>query len=289
MKNILVTGGKGQLASCIEDCAASTLEYNFIYVDVDDLDITRLNQVMDFFSTHNITFCVNCAAYTNVDKAESEKEIAQKVNVEGAKNLAMVCEKYKVKLIQISTDFVFDGKQPFPYLESDAPKPLGIYGMTKLEGEIAVANVLKEYFILRTSWLYSEHGHNFCKTMLRLGTERDVLQVVSDQVGTPTYAMDLAKVILKIITTDKVEYGTYHYSNEGVASWYDFAKSIFDLSGIEVKVLPIRSSGYPTPAERPAYSVMDKSKIKTELGIEIPHWRDSLITAVQKIKPTDNL
>lgn len=276
MKEVLITGGKGQLASCIKDKATSLKEYNFVYVDLDELDITRPDQVMRFFDTHDIGFCVNCAAYTNVDKAESEKEIAQKVNVNGAKNLAMACKRHNAKLIQISTDFVFDGKQPFPYLEDDATAPLGIYGFTKLEGEIATANVLKEHFILRTSWLYSEHGHNFCKTMLRLGAERDVLQIISDQVGTPTYAGDLAEVILKLITADKVEYGIYHYSNEGVASWYDFAKSIFDISATKIKVLPIRSAGYPTPAERPAYSVMDKSKIKKELGIDIPYWRDSL-------------
>lgn len=284
MKNVLITGGKGQLASCIKDIAQALKEYHFIYVDVDELDITKTNEIATFFDMHSIDYCVNCAAYTNVDKAESELETATKINVDGARNLAESCRKHNAKFIQISTDFVFDGKTSLPYEEQDVTKPLGVYGLTKLNGELATFESLKEFFILRTSWLYSEHGHNFCKTMLRLGSERDVLNVVGDQVGTPTYAGDLAKVILKVITDDSIEYGTYHYSNEGVASWYDFAKAIFDISNTDVKIFPIRSQAYPTPAERPAFSVMDKSKIKRELDIEIPYWRDSLIACLKKLQ-----
>lgn len=284
MKNVLITGGKGQLASCIRDFAQDFQDHHFVFVDVDELDITEVKDIAAFFDAHSIDFCVNCAAYTNVDKAESEQEVAAKINVDGARNLVESCRKHNVKFIQISTDFVFDGKTSLPYEEQDAAKPLGIYGLTKLNGELATIESLKEYFILRTSWLYSEHGHNFCKTMLHLGTERDVLNIVDDQVGTPTYAGDLAKVILRIIADDSAEYGTYHYSNEGVASWYDFAKAIFDISNTDVKVLPIRSEAYPTPAERPAFSVMDKSKIKKTLQIEIPYWRDSLIVCLKKLQ-----
>lgn len=284
MKNILVTGGKGQLASCIKDSAASLKEHHFVYVDIDALDITRASEVRAFFDTNNFDFCVNCAAYTNVDKSESEQEVAEKVNVDGAKNLAEACKDHHVKFIQISTDFVFDGKSSLPYLEEDTTNPLGSYGLTKLNGEQATSSALKEYFILRTSWLYSEHGHNFCKTMLRFAKERDSLSIVSDQVGTPTYAGDLAEVIIKIIAEDSNAYGVYHYSNEGVASWYDFAKAIFDLSDANIALHPIRSEAYPTPAKRPAFSVMDKAKIKTSLGVTIPYWRDSLIVCLRKLK-----
>ena len=284
MRNVLVTGGNGQLASCIKDSASLLKQYHFMYVDIDELDITQSSAVTAFFDANAIQFCVNCAAYTNVDQSESESEIAEKVNVAGARNLAEACKKFNAKLIQISTDFVFDGKSSLPYVETDTTKPISIYGLTKLKGELATANTLREHFILRTSWLYSEHGNNFCKTMLRLAKEKKVLNIVSDQVGTPTYAVDLAAVILKIIKSDSSNYGVYHYSNEGVASWYDFAKAIFDLSGNNIELHPIRSEAYPTPAKRPAFSVMDKSKIKTALSVTIPYWRDSLTVALQKIE-----
>jgi len=276
MKNILVTGGKGQLASCIKDIAKDLNNHHFIYVDLDELDITKPNFIDDFFKINKINYCVNCAAYTAVDKAESNQKLAEKVNVDGAKYLAEACVKNDAILIQISTDFVFDGNQTSLYTEKDKEKPLGVYGLTKLNGERAVMNTLKEHYIIRTSWLYSEHGHNFLKTMLRLGTERDELNVVCDQIGTPTYARDLAKLIVSIIIENIKKYGVYHYSNEGVASWYDFAKAIFDISSTDIKLLPIKSEAYPTLAERPAFSVMDKSKIKELLAMEISYWRDSL-------------
>lgn len=284
MRNILVTGGKGQLASCIKDIAQGLEGYHFVYVDLDELDITSPSDVNGFFETQNITFCVNCAAYTAVDKAENEAELATNVNEKGAQYLARACDKYNAGFIQISTDFVFDGKQTKLYAEDDKANPLGVYGLTKLNGERAVSAILKEHYIIRTSWLYSEHGNNFLKTMLRLGAEKDELGIVCDQIGTPTYAGDLAKVILKIIRDDFTGYGTYHYSNEGVASWYDFAKAIFDESNTEVKLLPIKSESYPTPAKRPNFSVMDKSKIKEELKIGIPYWRDSLIVSLERLK-----
>lgn len=283
MKKILITGGKGQLATCIKDIAEGLNEYIFIYVDVDELDITNQAEVNSFFEFENISFCVNCAAYTAVDKAETERELTARVNKVGALNLAKACNEHGAGLIQISTDFVFDGDRAKPYTEEVAPHPLGVYGDTKLQGEKAVTDSVKEHFIIRTSWLYSEHGQNFLKTMLRLGSERDNLSVVADQIGTPTYAGDLAKVILKIITEKRTEYGMYHFSNEGVASWYDFAKAIFDESNTKVKLLPINAEAYPTPAKRPNFSVMDKSKIKNTLNIEIPYWRDSLKECLIKL------
>jgi dTDP-4-dehydrorhamnose reductase len=284
MKKILVTGGKGQLATCIKDIAIGLKGYNFIYVDLDELDITKQTEVNVFFASENISFCVNCAAYTAVDKAEKEQELTAMVNKVGAQNLANACNKHGAGLIQISTDFVFDGKMSRPYREDDALGPLSVYGLTKLKGEQEIVRILPNSFIIRTSWLYSEHGHNFLKTILKLGSERDNLSVVADQIGTPTYAGDLAKVILKIITEECTEYGVYHFSNEGVASWYDFAKAIFEESNTKVKLLPINSEEYPTPAARPSFSVMDKTKIKKKLDLEIPYWRDSLKECLMKLK-----
>lgn len=283
MKNILVTGGKGQLASSIKKEQKSLNGYVFIYVDSDELDITIEKEVKDFFDSHTIDYCINCAAYTAVDKAESEPEKAEMVNALGTKILAKFCEIHKTTLIQISTDFVFDGKQSIPYNEYDDPNPLGVYGQTKLNGE-KEATKIEKHFVVRTSWLYSEYNHNFFKTMLRLGNERDELNVVCDQIGTPTYARDLALVILEIITTNVDSYGIYHYSNEGVASWYDFAQAIFEEAKIDVKLIPIKTEKYPTPAMRPSYSVLDKSKIKEKINVQIPYWRDSLKNVITNTK-----
>ncbi|WP_299212976.1 dTDP-4-dehydrorhamnose reductase [uncultured Aquimarina sp.] len=283
MKNILVTGGKGQLALCIKDVEKNLPDFNFIYADYDELDITKEEEVKFFLEKEKIEYCINCAAYTAVDNAESEGETAKEVNETGARFLAESCEKYNAVFIQISTDFVFDGKQSFPYTETDKTTPLSVYGVTKLYGENVTISSVQKHFIIRTSWLYSEYGNNFLKTMLRLGEEREELSIVCDQIGTPTYAGDLAKIISKIIIEDSSSYGTYHYSNEGVASWYDFAKAIFEESDIKIKVLPIKTEAYPTPAKRPSYSVMDKTKIKETFKIEIPYWRDSLRKALSKI------
>lgn len=281
MKKVLVTGGCGQLASCIRQIADEEKEYRFVYVDFDELDITEERKVKRFFEKADFHFCVNCAAYTAVDKAESEPKKAQRINCDGPRNLARACKEHRTTLIHISTDFVFDGSQSVPYSESSETSALGVYGTTKLAGEKAIAEVLEENFIIRTSWLYSSYGNNFMKTMLRLGKERDTLNVVCDQIGTPTHGIDLAKAILHILIQNTDKYGLYHFSNEGVASWYDFSRAIFDLSGSTCQVLPVGSNAYPTLAKRPAFSVLDKTKIKSVLGVKIPYWRDSLKECLQ--------
>ncbi len=284
MMNVLVTGSNGQLASCIKDLAKQYDGLNFIYTDYKELDICDLNQVNTFFkSNKKIDYCINCAAYTAVDKAESDVEKAFEINANGAKNLAIACREFDAILIQISTDFVFDGEKKEPYTETDVAKPISVYGASKLQGEIEIKQTLETYFILRTSWLYSEHGTNFMKTMLRLAETRDEISVVSDQIGTPTYAGDLADVILKIISSKNTNFGLYHYSNEGVASWYDFAKAIFEASNLKIKLNAIKTEAYPTPAKRPFYSVIDKAKIKSILGIETPNWSESLLKALKAI------
>lgn len=287
MIEVIVTGGNGQLASCIRNTADGLDEYNFSYVDLDELDITDKNEVDEFFEKTKPMWCINCAAYTAVDKAESDTKLAEKVNVDGAKYLAQASKKHNSKFIQISTDFVFDGARGSIYTETDDVNPLSVYGATKFGGEQVTTNEVDEHFIIRTSWLYSEYGHNFLKTMLRLGNERDILNMVSDQIGTPTYAGDLAELIVKLIKHNSRAYGLYHYSNEGVASWYDFAKAIMDESKTECKVLPIKTEAYPTPARRPVFSVMDKSKIKNTLEMEIPHWRDSLKKCLSILQNND--
>ncbi|PQV49645.1 dTDP-4-dehydrorhamnose reductase [Jejuia pallidilutea] len=282
MTNILVTGGNGQLANSIKDLEFNHSDLNFIYTDFLELDICDLNQVKKFFKRQSKTihYCINCAAYTAVDKAETETKNAFKINVEGAKNLALACLEHNVNLIHISTDFVFDGKSDKPYVETDKANPVSVYGETKLKGELEIKKILENFFIIRTSWLYSEHGNNFMKTMLRLAKDKDVLNIVGDQIGTPTYAKDLAEVIYEIIISKNTEFGVYHYSNEGVASWYDFAKEIFEIKQIRIKVNAINTEDYPTPAKRPKFSVLDKSKVKALLSFEIPHWRDSLKKAI---------
>ncbi|PNW26700.1 dTDP-4-dehydrorhamnose reductase [Formosa algae] len=280
---ILVTGGNGQLAACIKDVSKGQNDLEFIYTDSEDLDITNQQHVAEFFQNNNIDWCINCAAYTAVDKAETDVDLARKVNKDGAKNLALACKSKNVKLIHVSTDFVFDGTSSTLYSETDSSEPIGVYGLTKLEGEHAIQDNLESYFILRTSWLYSEHANNFMKTMLRLAETRPELSVVADQIGTPTYATDLASVMLNIINDNSTNYGLYHYSNEGVASWYDFAAAIFEIADTKTKVFPIKTEAYPTPAARPQFSVMDKSKIKETFKIEIPHWRDSLKVALKNL------
>ncbi|WP_308991767.1 dTDP-4-dehydrorhamnose reductase [Mariniflexile litorale] len=277
MTTILVTGGNGQLASCIKDVEKQYDDLNVIYTDYLELDICDLNQVQTFFKTNNqINYCINCAAYTAVDKAEIEVDKAFEINATGAKNLALACNEFGVVLIHISTDFVFDGNKQKPYTETDKAHPVSVYGETKMKGEIEIASVLQKHFLIRTSWLYSEHGNNFMKTMLRLAKEKDSLNIVSDQIGTPTYAGDLAEFIFYIIKAKSQDFGTYHYSNFGEISWYDFANEIFKESKIDIKLTPIATKDYPTFASRPMYSVLDKSKILKKFNIEIPYWQDSL-------------
>ena len=282
MTNVLVTGSNGQLASCIKDLEKQYKNLKLIYTDYQELDICDLNQLNTFFKSNSkIHYCINCAAYTAVDKAETDVDKAYEINAQGAKNLAIVCREFDVVLIHISTDFVFDGQKTAPYNEADIPNPISVYGASKLKGEVEIQKTVKEYFIIRTSWLYSEYGTNFMKTMLRLVETRDEINVVSDQIGTPTYGGDLAKVILTIINSKSTGFGLYHYSNEGVTSWYDFAKTIFEASNLKIKTNPIKSAAYPTPAKRPAYSVLDKTKIKNTLRTQAPFWSESLQKAVK--------
>ena len=286
---ILVTGAYGQLGNELNCLTSEYPEWQFVFTDIDTLDITNEESVKVFFEKKEPDFVINCAAYTAVDKAENDADTAEKVNAEASRILGKCSKNAGAKLIHVSTDYVFDGSSSKPYVETDSVNPQSIYGKTKLLGEQLCINENPETVIIRTSWLYSAFGNNFVKTMLRLGAERGKLNVVFDQVGTPTYAADLANAILAIIKLCENEPkrfipGVYHYSNEGVASWFDFAKAIFEISEVKCIVSPGRSGEFPTPAKRPEFSVLDKSKIKTTFGLEIPYWKDSLITCVEKLK-----
>lgn len=279
---VLVTGANGQLGQAIQSVAGNFPTIDFVFCSSSELNITDKSNCETIFEKHKPQFCINAAAYTAVDKAESESEIAYAINVTGAQNLAAVCQSYDTTLLHVSTDFVFDGLANQPYLEEDVPNPTGVYGETKLQGEQAIQKTWKKHFIIRTSWVYSQFANNFMKTMLRLASERDSLSVVSDQIGTPTNAVDLAECLLTIITFDIRHstfdcYGIYNFSNEGQCSWYDFAKEIFKVNKVSINLQPIPTTAYPTPAKRPAYSVLDKSKIKEVFGIEVKDWKESLI------------
>ena len=276
MSTILVFGASGQLGQCLAHVARERHTQGLVFPPEGQADILNVEGLRALFEQHRPAYVINCAAYTAVDKAEDEVEAARRVNRDGAENLARLCAEFEAVLIQISTDFVFAGTGNQPLTETDPAAPLGVYGLTKLEGEQAVAAATDRYFTLRTSWLYSEYAGNFVKTMLKLGGEREELRIIWDQVGTPCYAIDLAGAILSIIESKSTAYGLYHYSNEGVTSWYDFATAIFELAGLPTRTVPIRTAEYPTKATRPAYSVMDKTKIKQALGLKIPHWRESL-------------
>ncbi|MGF7075531.1 dTDP-4-dehydrorhamnose reductase [Mucilaginibacter sp. 3215] len=284
MENILVFGASGQLGQCLKKVALLKGVTSISFPPESEADILNTDLLAKVFEQYKPAYVINCAAYTAVDKAEDEVELARKINKTGAANLAVQCKAYGAALVQISTDFVFEGNNPNPLSEDDIAEPISVYGLTKLEGEQDVAAILPQHFIIRTSWLYSEFANNFVKTMLKLGADRDELKIIADQVGTPTYAIDLAGAILDIIISGSENYGIYHYSNEGVTSWYDFAKGIFDISGTQVKVYPIRTSEYPTKATRPAYSVMDKAKIRNTFGLQIPYWRDSLIVCINALQ-----
>jgi len=280
---VIVTGANGQLGQSIQHIAAKYPEIQFVFCSSVELDITNKSNCSEVFSKYKPVYCINAAAYTAVDKAESEKEKAHAVNVIGAKNLAEACKDNNSILLHISTDFVFDGSNTIPYTEDFATNPLGVYGKTKLDGELAIQETLEQFYIVRTSWVYSQFANNFMKTMLRLSSERDTLSVVNDQIGTPTYAVDLAEALIQMVITDSQEsdnknYGIYNFSNEGVCSWYDFAKEIFRINGISTTVNPIPTSSFPTPAKRPSYSVLDKTKIKNVFGIKINSWEKSLKT-----------
>jgi len=292
---VLVTGSSGQLGQSLQFIAPNYPQIDFIFCDSKTLDITNLENCNQVFDKCKPNFCINAAAYTAVDKAESEPEKAFAINVTGAKNLAEVSKKFDTILLHISTDFVFDGNRDvtssaveMPYTEIDIPNPTGVYGQTKLDGEKAIQEVWDKHYIVRTSWVYSQFGNNFMKTMLRLASERDTISVVNDQIGTPTNAVDLADCLIKIIChTERsrsvnnsqlstFNFGIYNFSNEGQCSWYELAKKIFEINNITINLLPIPTTSFPTPAKRPSFSVLDKTKIKKVLGIKINNWENSI-------------
>jgi len=277
---VLVAGSAGQLGQSLQFMASNYADIAFVFCTSKELDITNLENCRQIFSKYQPDYCINAAAYTAVDKAESEPEKARLINVIGAKNLAEVCKEYNTVLLHISTDFVFDGNKKTPYTEQDVTNPTGVYGQTKLDGEKAVQQTWEKHFIIRTSWVYSQFGNNFMKTMLRLAAERDSLSVVNDQIGTPTNAVDLAECLVKIVTSDlqgqASNFGIFNFSNEGQCSWYDFAQKIFEINQISINLQSIPTSDFPTPAKRPSFSVLDKTKIKTVFGLEIKNWEESL-------------
>ena len=292
IKNILVTGSYGQLGNELHELADLGLPYHFIWTDADTLDITDKEALKNFVKKNPIDLLINCAAYNAVDKAEEEKEIAELINTKAVRLLAEICKENGAKYIHVSTDYVFNGKTFLPYKETDIPNANSAYGISKLKGEkeaLKYGNAL----IIRTAWLYSSYGKNFVKTMLGLGAEKESLGVIFDQVGTPTYAFDLANAIIKIINhinDNKKDFipGIYNYSNEGVCSWYDFAVCIMKSAGLSCKVLPIETKDYPLPANRPFYSVLNKNKIRSAFNIEIPHWKESLDKCIKKITRHQN-
>jgi len=286
IKSILVTGASGQLGRSLQAIIHDHPQYTVTFANREMLDLSKPTTVNSFFSKNRFDLIINCAAYTAVDKAESEPEIANVINHLAVKQLAEIAVQQQAKLIHISTDYVYSGQQHRPYIETDEVEPQGVYGKTKLAGEKAVLQAMPtNALIIRTSWVYSEFGNNFVKTMLKLGEQRDELNVIFDQVGTPTYAGDLAQAIMHIIQSKAFnlsifETNIYHFSNEGVCSWYDFAKTIFELRGIECYVSPIETKDYPTPASRPAYSVLNKAKIKQVYEMRIPYWKEVLMAAL---------
>ena len=283
MKNILITGANGQLGNEMRVVSAEQEQLTYHFTDVAELDICDIEAIERYVVDHAIDCIVNCAAYTNVNKAEEDTELCDKLNHLAPANLARVAAKHQIGLIHVSTDYVFNGEHYVPYKEDEPTCPNSVYGATKLAGEQAILSIHPEAVVIRTAWLYSTFGNNFVKTMLRLGSEREELGVVFDQIGTPTYARDLARTIQHIMVQGIVP-GIYHYSNEGVCSWYDFTKMIFALGGITTcQLKPLHTDEYPTPAARPHYSVLDKTKIKQTYGIDVPYWVDSLRECISSV------
>jgi dTDP-4-dehydrorhamnose reductase len=284
--DMLITGSKGQLGSEFQNIANSYPQLEFTFTDIDELDLTDFDQVKTFIEANSFNYCVNCAGYTAVDKAEDEIEQAFLLNADAVENLAKVCETHKISLIHISTDYVFDGKASKPYKVDDPVAPQSVYGRSKLEGEKAVLKNSTQAMIIRTSWLCSKYGHNFVKTMLHLGAEKKQLKVVNDQLGSPTFASDLVSAILQMIQSGKNYQSNkiYHFSSNGIISWYTFAKRIMDYAGLECEVLPIKTSEFPTRAKRPAYSGLDKSKIIKDFQLDIPSWETSLKNLLNELE-----
>lgn len=284
-KHILVTGANGQLGNEMRNILARREDVVAYFTDVNELDITAQDAIDSFFDNHPVDYLVNCAAYTAVDKAEEAPEVCERLNTHAVAMLAKAAHRRGAKMVQISTDYVFNGENFRPYREDDATCPVSVYGETKLKGEKQLLKIAPESVILRTAWLYSPYGHNFVKTMIALGHEKKQLKVIFDQVGTPTYARDLAAAIMTVVDAPAWHSGIYHFSNEGAISWYDFAKAIHRLAGIDTcAVEPCRTDEYPTRAHRPHYSVLDKSKFKTTFDTAIPYWADSLADCIARIK-----
>jgi len=276
MINLLVTGSSGQLGQCLKQLLLSATDVSCYFATREDLDITNSDELQRFFSDHNFDYCINTAAYTNVEKAESEQKEAFLINAEGAYSLAKACKKHNVVLLHISTDYVFDGMAKTPYQEQDRTNPLNVYGASKLKGEQHIVDAWNKHFIIRTSWLYSQYGHNFLNSMLEFAKQKKALTITTQQKGTPTNANDLAQVLVTIIKTGNARYGVYHFSNQGEATWYDFAKAIFKATGEIDTVNLAKTEHYATFAKRPAYSVLNCNKLKDTLGITYRNWEDSL-------------
>ncbi|WP_407522476.1 dTDP-4-dehydrorhamnose reductase [Lacibacter sp. MH-610] len=281
---VLVTGSNGQLGKELQQLATAFPQFRFVFASREDLKLHHYGLVENFFIATKPQYCINCAAYTAVDKAENEPDMAMLVNGEAVGHLAAICKKYNTKFIHISTDYVFDGESETPYVETDTTGPINVYGRSKLSGEQLCIKENPDAIIIRTSWVYSSFGHNFVKTMVRLMQERNEINVVNDQIGSPTYAADLAKLILDVIATGKWQAGIYHYSNEGKISWYDFAVAIKELTGSHCIIHPIASTAYPTPARRPHFSLLDKTKIKAAYHLTIPNWKASLVKCMELLQ-----
>lgn len=280
---ILITGANGQLGTELHEILEREFPGQTLYTDVQELDLTNAKAVDSYMANNEITHIVNCAAYTAVDRAEEEKMLCAAVNTDAVKNLAMAADANGAKIIHISTDYVFDGTNHRPYRESDKVNPISQYGTTKRKGETLLLALAPQAIIIRTAWLYSAHGNNFVKTMLRLADSQPEIKVVCDQIGTPTFARDLARAVVKVLQSHQWVPGIYHFTDEGAASWYDFAKAIFRIAGKDVKVTPIPTEDYPTPASRPSYSILDRTRIKATYGIEIPHWEEALADCLRQL------
>lgn len=285
-KNLLITGANGQLGNEMRNLLATRKNcFNSFFTDVETLDITDAKAVSHFIESNKIDMVVNCAAYTAVDRAEDDMVTCAKLNVDAVGNIAVAAHNFGARVLHVSTDYVFDGYNHRPYTEEDDTNPKTAYGTTKRDGEKLLLRLAPDSIVIRTAWLYSPYGHNFVKTMIKLGTEKEALNVVCDQIGTPTSAADLAAAIFTVISADEWHPGIYHFSDEGACSWYDFTKAIHRIAGIDTcKVAPVRSHEYPTRAIRPFYSILDKTKIKQTYGIEIPHWEESLEKCIKAIK-----
>lgn len=283
MMKILVTGANGQLGKCIKDAAADYPDFEFVFASKEELDIENKDSLTDFFKKNNFSHCINTAAYTNVEKAESDKERAFAINAEAVKNLALTCKENDVVLLHISTDYVFDGKKKSPYLETDKTNPINVYGASKLKGEEYIQEICNKFFILRTSWLYSQYGHNFLKTILKYSQEGKPLTITTEQTGTPTNANDLSKALLQIIAQDSINYGVYNFSNSGETTWYGFAKEILKQSGNIKEASLAKTNQYRTFAARPEHSVLDNTKVEIMITLSILGWKESLKSVIKQL------